>query len=121
MPAHCEHNSDNAQRQGPPETAREILELRILLVLERRHLGLERHAADRAGAWCGLADLRVHRAGVDHVCQRWRLWLFLVGLRVARRVRAELVDASLAAEEISRASMVKRHFGVRGDLHATHG
>ena len=29
---------------------------------------LERHAADRAGARADLADLRMHRAGVDRAC-----------------------------------------------------
>src|SRR5690242_8683017 len=65
MPAHRESDAEDGQRQRPPETAREVLQLRIALVLERRHLGLERHAADRAVAGLQPADLRMHRADVD--------------------------------------------------------
>ena len=44
---------------------RKSTQLGVLGLVERRHLGLERHAALRAVARVVLADLRVHRAGVD--------------------------------------------------------
>ena len=41
------------------------------------HLGLERHAADRAGAGADLADLRMHRAGVDRAFRHRRRGAFV--------------------------------------------
>ena len=62
---HGYDHDDDRQYQRPPEAALEVDVLRIRLVARRRHLGLERHAADRTVAGLRLADLRMHRAGVN--------------------------------------------------------
>jgi predicted nucleic acid-binding Zn-ribbon protein len=65
VPAHRQRHDDDRQWQRPPEAPRKVAQFRVLVVVQRRHLRLERHAADRAVAGCRLADLWVHRAGVD--------------------------------------------------------
>ncbi len=70
MPEHGEHKYTQAQWQGPPEAAPEIAQLRVFFVLQARHLGLQRHATLRAVAGAGLADFRMHRAGVDRTLHR---------------------------------------------------
>ena len=54
-----------SQRQGPPEATREVAQLRVVFDFQAWHLRLERHPADGTGARPWLADLRMHRAGVD--------------------------------------------------------
>ena len=55
------HHGDG-QRQPDPEPARHVPELGARLLLERDGPGLERHAADRAGAGLLPHDLRMHGA-----------------------------------------------------------
>ena len=64
MAAHCQNDADNRQRQRRPEASREISEFGILLFFQRRHFRLECHAANRAVARRGAADLRMHRTDV---------------------------------------------------------
>ena len=76
--ASSEHR--HGQREADPEAARHVDELgigaRLRAVDDHR---LQRHAADRAGARAVLADLGMHRAGVDralgHCGVAWRLRL----------------------------------------------
>ena len=55
----------SGQREADPEAARHVDQLGVRPASARREHRLERHAADRAGARADLADLRMHRAGVD--------------------------------------------------------
>ena len=60
------------QRGADPETAPHVEVLGARPLLDGDHLGLERHAADRAVAGPDLLDLGMHRAGVDGVLGRLR-------------------------------------------------
>ena len=60
-----------------PEAPRHVGEFGIGTGIGGHGLGFERHAADRAGAWTDLADLRMHRAGIDRALRhRRRVFLF---------------------------------------------
>jgi hypothetical protein len=63
---HREHKR-HRQRQRPPEAALEVAQFGVVVVVEFRQQGLQRHAALGAIAGMVLANLRVHRAGVDRV------------------------------------------------------
>jgi hypothetical protein len=65
MGPHLEHHHGRRERERNPETARHVGELGIGPAVGRGDDRLERHAADRAGAGTGLADLGMHRAGID--------------------------------------------------------
>ena len=91
------------------------------LVVEARHLRLERHAALRAGARMVLPDLRVHRAGVDRC--RLRLAAATRAARwaqVLRRVGGELRAAARAAEAVRAALVLVPMRRLFGDRHAAH-
>ena len=70
MAAHLQHDRRQRQREADPEAPRHVGELGIGRVVEARDLGLQRHAADRAASGTDLADLRMHRAGVDRALGR---------------------------------------------------
>ena len=99
--------------------------------VEARHLGLERHAALRAGARMVLPDLGVHRAGVDRAAtgsgRQFRLPArapmrrAAVRLQVLRRIGRELRLAACAAEVDGRALVLHRVWRTRRDGHAAHG
>src|SRR6185437_6879574 len=78
IPPHGDRYGDRRERQRPPEAATKVDELRVLAFLERRHLRLERHAADRTMSGPALPGLRVHGA-----CVHRRL---VVGPLIAREV-----------------------------------
>src|SRR5882724_2372395 len=63
--AHLQSDRGNGEHAADPQPARHISEFGIGWRIEARDLRLQRHAADRAGAGTDLADLRMHRAGVD--------------------------------------------------------
>src|SRR3546814_1743953 len=63
--AHCIEEQRHGEERTPPEAAAHVDQLGIRAFVERDCFRLERHAADRAGSRSLLADLRVHRAGVD--------------------------------------------------------
>ena len=67
---HGEHGDDDRERQCPEEATLKILQLGALAVVERRRLRLQRHAALGAVARMILANLRVHRTGVDDAGRR---------------------------------------------------
>src|SRR3546814_12923125 len=74
----------------------------IRAFVERDCFRLERHAADRAGSRSLLADLRVHRAGVDRALGR-----VLGGVEVSARQVLLGIGEELglaAAGEVGRAS-----------------
>ena len=88
-------------------------------VVGGRHFRLKRHAADRAGARADLADLRMHRAGVDRAFDnRLRRALAEIFLRIGDEFRA----AAGRAEIIGMAAMIGAMLGgVRIDRHAADG
>src|SRR5690606_15079333 len=93
----------------------EIDQFRILIVIERRHLRFQRHAADRARARPFPADLRMHRAGMDGPC-RCRRFRF-ARRQVLARVGNELFAAARIAEVVLNAvvgRMVRRLCRVHG-------
>ena len=63
--AHLEREHRQRQHEADPEAPGHVGEFGIRARVGGRDLGLERHAADRAGAGADLPDLRMHRAGVD--------------------------------------------------------
>ena len=67
MAAHFERKDGNGERQPDPEPPRHVDQFVIGSALRRRHQRLQRHAANGAGAWSDLTDLRMHRAGVDGI------------------------------------------------------
>ena len=72
MRAHLQDDDRKRQHEADPEAARHVGELGIGPAVGGRELGLERHAADRAGAGADLPDLRMHRAGVDRAFRHRR-------------------------------------------------
>ena len=89
MPAHLEGQDRERQHQADPEAPGHVGELGVRPGLRRHVQGLERHAADRAGARAHLPHLRVHRAGVDRVRPRRRRHLVAkVAVRVGRELGA---------------------------------
>ncbi len=90
-------------------------ELGIRARLRRRVLGLERHAADRAGARTDLPHLRVHRAGVDRArLGRRRSLARQVALGVGRELApaaaaAEMVDLAAVLVAVRRARRIDHH------------
>jgi hypothetical protein len=65
VPAHFQHDRGQRKHEANPEPARHVSEFRIGRRIEARDLRLQRHAADRAASGADLADLGMHRAGVD--------------------------------------------------------
>ena len=70
MAGHFEHDDRKRERKPDPEAPRHVGKLGIGAGVGGGQFGLERHAADRAGARPDLADLRMHRAGVDGAGRR---------------------------------------------------
>ena len=64
MIGHLEQEDRQAQHQADPEPPGEVDQLRVARRLGNHRHGLQRHAADRAGAWLLAHDLRMHWAGV---------------------------------------------------------
>ena len=91
----------------------------IVLVLQAGHFRLQRHAADRTSARVVLADLRMHRAGVDRAC-RSGLGFAARG-RVPRGIGDEPLATTRGAEVVSRALMLGTvRCRRRIDLHPAH-
>ena len=73
--SHRQYRDDDSQRQGPPESPREVFQLRIFFLFQLRDDRFQRHPADRTVPWSRLADLRVHRTGVFSALTCWSRWL----------------------------------------------
>ena len=118
MRAHLQHDDRQRQHRRKPKPPCHVGEFAAIVLAAS--FGFERHAADRASARTGLADLRMHRAGVDRAFR----------LRPCRRLRGapcryfsgsamNLFAATGAAEVVDAVSMrvaVRRRRGI--DLHA---
>ncbi|MEH2603670.1 hypothetical protein V1277_003047 [Bradyrhizobium sp. AZCC 1588] len=121
MAAHLQNDGRQRKHEADPEAARHVREFRIGRRIEACHLRLQRHAADRAASGADLADLRVHRAGVDralrHGCLRP-----LVLLEISDGIGGEFGAAAGRAEMKGLAVMVEAVLAGRGvDGHAADG
>ncbi len=116
MAAHLQRHHRQRQHEPDPEPARHVDEFGIGAAVGGGHFGFERHAADRAGAGPDLADLRMHRAGVDRAFDdRFGFALAQIFLRIGD----ELGSAAGRAEIIRVAVMLGAMLGgVRIDRHA---
>ena len=121
MAAHFQHHHRQRQRQPDPEPTRHVEQFGIGRIVERHQLGLERHAADRAGARADLADFRVHRAGEYRAFGHVGRGLALGGIEIAFRIGGEFAAAARRAEVIGMSlvvEMMRRGGGI--DPHAAH-
>ena len=125
---HGQHRHRGGERQGPPEAVREVDQFGVLVVVERRQHRLERHPALGAVPRMVLADLRVHRAGVDRAGRRRRLLCCSQRdsrrdgvARVTCRLGDELGQALRAAEVVGPASVLDVMLGAGGHGHAANG
>ena len=118
MLAHIEQHDRNGERRRDPKPARHVGQLGIGRAVGGHHVRLERHAADRTASRSDLADLRMHRTGVDRAfrgrCRHGRL-----AAQAFVRIGGELGSASGAAEEVRLALVgVAVWRGLRIDRHA---
>ncbi len=132
MPAHLQHHHRDRQREADGEPPRHVGKLGIGAGVGGRDLGLERHAADRAGAGAKLPDLGVHGARVDRA-RRSGLGRRPVGaLQVFFRVGSEFRPAARRTERVGLIPMpvpvrglgrIHRHAtdGIQGLLSDRHG
>ena len=117
---HGEHKHPGGQWQRPPEAALKIAQLRVVVVFDFRQQGLQRHAAFGTVARMVLANLWVHRAGVDGAGGGWRRVRWCRGHEVLQRVRRELALALGTAEVVGSPLVFQRVCRLRRDLHAAH-
>jgi hypothetical protein len=116
--AHLQHEHRQRERQPDPEPPGHVGEFRVRPAVGRSDLGFQRHAADRAGARPDLANLGMHRAGVDRAV-RHRFGVARAAAQVFFRVGRELGAAAAGAEVIGMAAVrVPVRRGVRIDRHA---
>ena len=116
VPAHFQHHHGQRQDEADPEPARHVGELGIGAAVGGGDLGLQSHAADRAGAGADLPDLGMHRAGVDGAFDH-RLGFALA--QIFLRVGDELGAAAGGAEIIGVAAVIGAMLGgLRIDRHA---
>ena len=115
--SHLECKDGEGEGECDPEPARHVGELGIGRVARGYELRFERHAANGAGAGADLADLGVHRAGVDGARIGGRFGVF--GGEVAGGIGCEPLAAARGAEIVGRAVVDVAVFGGRGiDGHA---
>ena len=68
--AHFQDDRGQREHEADPEPPRHVGEFGIWRRIEGCHFGLQRHATDRAVSRTDLADLRMHRAGIDRAFGR---------------------------------------------------
>ncbi len=119
--AHFQNDRGHGEHEADPEPARHIrefgigrrIEARDLRLqrhaadragefgigrrIEARDLRLQRHAADRAGAGTDLADLRMHRAGVDRALRYGGFGFCQVRAEMVAMTVARVIVASATA------------------------
>ncbi len=117
VPAHFQHHHRNGEHEPDPEAARHVGEFGIRAAVGGGDLRLQGHAADRAGAGADLADLWMHRAGVDGAFGDGFGGFFFFR-QVFLRVGGELVFAAGSTKIIRVTSIVGVVLGgVRVDRH----
>ena len=120
MAAHFQHEGWQRQHKADPEPPRHVGELGVGRRVQARDLRLQRHAADRAAAGTDLADLRMHRAGIDGAFRRLGFWLALVEILLGRS--GEFGPAAGRAEMMGFAAVVEAVPACHGiDRHAANG
>lgn len=118
MAAHFQNHCRHSEREADPEPARHVREFGIGRIVEARDLRLQRHAADRAASGPDLADLRMHRAGIDRAFGHGGLRPALF-LQIADGIGRKLGAATGRAEMEGLAAIVEAVLaGRRVDLHA---
>ncbi len=120
MTSHLQNHHRNRQPEADPQAAGHVDEFGIGAAVACRVGRFQRHSADRAMAGADLADLRMHRAGVDRPRRRRRdgslLGEILCGLR------REFAPAAGGAEVIGTLLMdVAMRRLMRIDRHAADG
>ncbi len=103
--AHFQDHRRQGEHEADPEPTRHVCELGIGRRIQARHLGLQRHAADRAASGTDLADLRVHRAGIDRAFRSGGFHPAFV--EIGLRVGGEFGPAAGCAEMIGFAAVVE--------------
>ena len=109
--AHHEREERERQDEAHPEPACHVDQLGVRPFLGGDGDGLQRHTADRAVTRALLTDLRVHGTGVDAVLVRWLRRRHGDGIRIPRRVGEELFPATVAAEPVGGASVIRAPAG----------
>ena len=118
---HRQHEHDKGQWQRPPEPSLEVAQLGVI-VIQARELRLQRHAALRAVPGMVLADLRMHRTGVDRPRRRWRRHLAACrGCNELGGVFRETRLAPRAAKVIHAAGVLVFVCRLLRDSHAAYG
>ena len=125
---HRKHRDDDRQRQRPDEAPPEVRQLGVLALVERGHLGLQRHAALRAGAGVILPHLGVHGAGIDGAdnggcrdgrgCRHWSRGRRSCGGHVPGRIGCEFGLATRAAKVEGMPFVLQRMRRLSGHRHA---
>jgi hypothetical protein len=96
MTTHFQGHRRNGKHKPDPEAPRHVREFGIWRRIERCHFGLQRHAADRTVSGTDLADLRMHRAGVDRALRHGSLTVSMMAVMTM----AGVMVASAAAPGI---------------------
>ncbi len=109
MTAHLQRNNRQRKRRADPEPSPEIDQFGLWYGVSRDEVRLQRHAADRAIARTDLADLGVHRTGVDSTFGSGPS-RFILNFEIPRRIGDELRTAAGRGEMVGLAKM----FGVVG-------
>ena len=119
--AHLKDHRRERKHEADPEAARHVGEFGIGRRVEAGYLGLQRHAADRAIAGTDLADLRMHRAGVDRAFRYGGFRGLLLRDRPCG-IGGEFGSAAGRAEMKGFAAVVEAMLAGRGiDRHAADG
>ncbi len=107
------------QSKADPEAPRHVDEFVVRAAIGARDQGLQRHAADRAGAGADLTDLRMHRAGIDRA---FRLRLLVHRVPILVGIGPELGLAASRTEVPGLTLVLGAIFRrLRIDVHAADG
>lgn len=106
MPSHSKKGDSNRQWKRPAEPAPEIPELRIIIILQRGHHGLQRHPTFRAVTRLGTLNLWMHRACEYRPCLRIGRLHCSARFPVASRINAKLFHTLRTAEVMDGALML---------------
>ena len=120
VPAHRDDHDRDREHGADDEAPAHVEIVLARALVAGHHLRLERHAADRAAAGTLLPHLRMHRAGVDRILGTGRGRLGFAAIEIARRRRFKLLAAARRAEEIRRATVIRRCFALAGSTLMPH-